>query len=237
MATSWSTLHTSRIVQPPPSSYPTQIASSSKTSRSTKPRVKLPLQTSDKMDSSLSTPMSELPTAQPDPLAFASGSRSSSLAGRKRPRDSDGTTSATHTNRRTKSVGDTREARSSKDREAFQRGLIAVFVPKALRDSARGDKANYNDLLAHFLPTPSAPTPSLPPLLPLLRAISAHVSLLVPEAHGALVSAILDLPWAYGDERFVKTFVGWAGVLVSAHPTWTKEVVHMAVRGLAWRKS
>jgi RNA polymerase I-specific transcription initiation factor RRN3 len=96
---------------------------------------------------------------------------------------------------------------------------------------------NYNDLLAHFLPTPTNPNPPLPPLLPLLRAISAHVSLLVPEVHGALVSAIVGLPWAYGDERFVKTFVGWAGVLVSAHPTWTKEVVQMAAAGLAWRTS
>jgi RNA polymerase I-specific transcription initiation factor RRN3 len=179
-------------------------------------------------------------------------SRSSSLAGRKRPRESDGANASAaaaaraQAARRTKSVGDTgiRQPRPSggaggnaKDREAFQRGLIAVFVPKALKDSAtKGDMTNYNDLLAHFLPTPTNPNPPLPPLLPLLRAISAHVSLLVPEVHGALVSAIIGLPWAYGDERFVKTYVGWAGVLVSAHPTWTKEVVQTASSGLAWRE-
>jgi RNA polymerase I-specific transcription initiation factor RRN3 len=138
-------------------------------------------------------------------------------------------------------VGDARPRQGSssskdRDREAFQRGLIAVFVPKALKDSARGEMGNYNDLLAHFLPTPTNPTPALGPLLPLLRAISAHVSLLKPDVHGALVSAIVELPWAYGEERFVKTFVGWAGVLCSAHPGWTKEVVQMATKGLSWRE-
>lgn len=169
-------------------------------------------------------------------------SRSSSLAGRKRPRESDTLSPASQASRRTKSVGDTRPRQGSssskdRDREAFQRGLIAVFVPKALKDSAKGEMGNYNDLLAHFLPTPTNPSPALTTLLPLLRAISAHVSLLKPEVHGALVSAIVGLPWAHGDERFVKTFVGWAGVLVSAHPGWTKEVVQMAIKGLAWRKS
>ena len=256
MATSWSTLHTSRVVQPPP-----PASSSSKTVRlagpsgsgSNKQRAKLPSHPSTEMPAPgipvpLDTPMFELSQdSMLSPSALASGSRSSSLAGRKRPRDSDGATSnaaaLARANRRTKSVGDTRRSQgrdgstSSKDREAFQRGLIAVFVPKALRDSTRGEMGNYNDLLAHFLPTATAPMPALPPLLPLLRAISAQVSLLHPGVHSALVSAIIDLPWAHGDERFVKTFVGWAGVLVSAHPTWTKEVVQMASKGLAWRAS
>ena len=252
MATSWSTLHTSRVVQPPPPS-----ASNSKSSRlagpsgSSKQRAKLPNHHSTEMPAPgppLDTPMLELSQdSMLSPLSLASGSRSSSLAGRKRPRDSDGAASSAaalaRADRRTKSVGDTRRTQtrdsstSSKDREAFQRGLIAVFVPKALRDSARGEMGNYNDLLAHFLPTATAPIPALPPLLPLLRAISAQVSLLQPGVHSALVTAIIDLPWAHGDERFVKTFVGWAGVLVSAHPTWTKEVVQMAAKGLTWRTS
>lgn len=263
MATSWSTLHTSRVVQPPPPS-----ASSSKTSRlpttasglTSKQRSKLPHSTSSTNNEMsapsvpLATPLSLSEFGQHDPMSGISGSRSSSLAGRKRPRDSDGANSGAaalaRANRRTKSVGDTRRnnnggtavgessgSTSSKDREAFQRGLIAVFVPKALRDSIKGDMTNYNDLLAHFLPNASTPIPALSPLLPLLRAISAHVSLLHPSIHGALVSAIIDLPWAHGDERFVKTYVGWAGVLVSAHPSWTKEVVQMSVKGLAWRES
>jgi RNA polymerase I-specific transcription initiation factor RRN3 len=152
--------------------------------------------------------------------------RSSSLAGKKRPRESDPDPRSRA--RRTKSTGDAR------DSAAFQRGLIAVFVPNALRQSLVGDITHYTDLLSHFLPTPSIPRPPLAPLLPLLRAISAHVNLLDQNVHGGLVSAIVSLDWAIGDEKFVRTYVGWAGVLVSAHPGWGREVVGMAVRGLAW---
>jgi hypothetical protein len=254
MATSWSNLHTAKFVQPPAPS-PQYPPSSSSGKKSSQARAKL---------AAMSMPIPPTPMREvPDPILshntkmnskstnvdFDMGmgspslfnSRSSSLAGRKRPRESDASP-ASQASRRTKSVGDTRPRQGSssskdRDREAFQRGLIAVFVPKALKDSAKGEMGNYNDLLAHFLPTPTNPSPALATLLPLLRAISAHVSLLKPEVHGALVSAIVGLPWAHGDERFVKTFVGWAGVLVSAHPGWTKEVVQMAIKGLAWRMS
>jgi RNA polymerase I-specific transcription initiation factor RRN3 len=166
--------------------------------------------------------------APPPPLSSQHESRAASLAGRKRPRESDPEARARA--RRTKSTGDAR------DSIAFQRGLIAVFVPNAIRQSLAGDLTHYTELLTHFLPIPTVPRPPLGPLLPLLRAISAHVSLLDQVVHGGLVSAIVSLDWATGDEKFVRTYVGWAGVLVSAHPGWGREVVGMAVRGLTWRK-
>lgn len=181
----------------------------------------------------LSAPLNSMSNV--DPLATA---RTSSLAGRKRPRESDGDTKIIP--RRTKSVGaplSTPTSGKSRDREAFQRGLIAVFVPKALEESARGIMGNYNDLLASFLPTPLVPVPPLQPLLPLLRSLTANVNLLSPGLHSPLVSAIIALPWAAAEERFVKAYIGWAGVLISAHPDWTKEVVGMAVKGLTWRES
>lgn len=174
--------------------------------------------------------------------AFAVASpRASSLTGKKRPREStdssDPRTNSLRASRRTKSVGEAgRTAADAKDREAFQRQLIGVFVPRALKESADGNMANYNDLLAHFLPTALQTTVPLAPILPLLRALTAHVSLLSPEIHSALISAIVALPWAAGDDRFVKCYVGFAGVLVSAHPVWAKEVVGMAIKGLTWRK-
>lgn len=191
-------------------------------------------------------PMPHAPPAQvtiPAEYAHASSSkdvgdlssRSSSMAGRKRPRDSDGT--SVPRARRTKSVGDSMDGRLPKDREAFQRGLINIFVPNALRESLHGNMANYNDLLAHFLPTTAQPTPPLQPLQPLLKALTMNVSLLSPHVHRPLVSAIIGLPWATGEERFVRTYVGWAGVVVSAQPEWTKEILKMALRGLRWRRS
>lgn len=165
-----------------------------------------------------------------DNVAVASP-RAASLTGKKRPREYETDKEAA---RRTRSVGELREAR---DREAFQRQLIGVFVPRALKESAEGNMNNYNDLLSHFLPTPTQPLVQLAPLLPLVRALTAHVSLLLPSLHGGLISAIVSLPWATGDEKFVKSYVGLCGVIVSAHPGWTKEIVTMAVRGLTWRKS
>jgi RNA polymerase I-specific transcription initiation factor RRN3 len=219
MATAYSSLHQVKQVRfPPPSqSKPKQ-----------QPRGVPP--------PPLSAPLATMST--PDPLATA---RTSSLAGRKRARESDGG-DAKIIPRRTKSVGgpagsgsaDSGNSRS-KDGDAFKRGLIAVFVPKALAESARGIMGNYNDLLASFLPTPLEPVPALGPLLPLIRSLTANVNLLSPALHGRLVTAILTLPWASTEDRFVKAYIGWAGVLISAHPDWTKEVIGMAVKGLTWR--
>jgi RNA polymerase I-specific transcription initiation factor RRN3 len=204
MATAYSSLHTQK-----PPRRPTMKAKPV-------PPVQTPVATS------------AVPSLTPlDPLA---SSRTSSLAGRKRPRDSDG--DAKLKPRRTKSAGDSSQA---KNREAFQRGLIAVFVPNALTESTRGEVKSYNELLAYFLPAPLQPEPSLPAVLPLVRTIAANVNLLSPLYHSALVSAIINLPWATGDDRFVRVFVGWAGVLVSAHPDWANEVAIMAVKGLTWR--
>lgn len=219
---SWSSSHMSKGVGPPPPS----------SSHTTKKRKPMP-HGSTPLPSPAIPPEYAYDHASSSKDAEAS-SRSSSLAGRKRPRDSDGASARA---RRTKSVSDTMDGRSPKDREAFQRGLINIFVPNALRESLQGKMANYNDLLAHFLPTPTQPVPPLQPLQPLLKALTMNVSLLSPDHHRALVSAVLGLPWATGEERFVRSFVGWAGVLVSAHPEWTGEVVKMAVKGFRWRTS
>ena len=176
-------------------------------------------------------------TTTNDPMI--STSRTTSLAGKKRTRESDGD-AKTRAFRRTKSVGD--HSRSPKDKEkdrdrvGFQRSLIAAFVPAALRESLMGNMTNYNDLVIHFQGTSDTESPSLSPLQPLLRALTSHVNLLVPDVHAGLISAIIALPWATGDEKFLRTFVGFCGVLVSAQPAWAKEVVNMAVRGLSWRE-
>lgn len=207
---------------------------------------------SSSSSASTSTPTSLLPTTIPamsrDAFVLAAGSstpRATSMSGKKRPRESDeGAAPHPGSARRTRSVGagtslatgSTERDPNAREREAFQRQLIGVFVPRALKESAEGNSANYADLVAHFLPTATTPVVPLAPLLPLLRALTAHVSLLQPQLHGNLITAILALPWATGDDRFVKTFVGWAGILVSAHPGWAKDVVTMAVKGFKWRE-
>lgn len=166
--------------------------------------------------------------------------RAASSGGKKRQRED--TADARRAARRTRSFGGAPQEDDQKDSQArerdllLQRQLIGVFVPRALKESVQGNTTNYSDLLSRFLATPTNPVPVLPPLLPLLRAITANVSILDPKIHGALVTAIVGLPWATGDDRFVKAYIGWAGVLVSAHPGWAKEIVAMGVKGLTWRE-
>ncbi|BEJ14127.1 hypothetical protein CspHIS471_0313010 [Cutaneotrichosporon sp. HIS471] len=164
--------------------------------------------------------------------------RATSMQGKRRRIDAE----VPEKSRRTRSVGgdsrdlpSTSDRREAKEREAFQRQLIGVFVPRALKESLEGNTHNYSDLLSHFLPLPGSSTPQLPPLLPLLRALTAHVSLIDIGVHHALVGAIINLPWATADDRFVKSYIGFCGVLVSAHPGWARDIVTMAVRGLTWQ--
>jgi RNA polymerase I-specific transcription initiation factor RRN3 len=137
------------------------------------------------------------------------------------------------------SAGDANALRrpKDKDREAFQRGLIAVFVPNALKESMQGKMEHYNDLVAHFSPSSSTAHPPMGPMLPLIRALTSNVSLLSPEVHSELITAIVGLPWAAGEDKFVRVYIGFCGVLVSSQPGWAREVVNMAVKGLRWRKS
>lgn len=103
---------------------------------------------------------------------------------------------------------------------------------------SQGDDAPYQELLSHFATSPSLPAPDFTALLPILQAITSSISLLSPLHHSALVRVILTVPWAISaDDRFVKAYTAWCGVLCSSRAEWVSEVVVMAVKGLRWRKS
>ena len=76
-------------------------------------------------------------TSTNDPMQ-ASSSRTTSMAGKKRSRESDGDAKLSSF-RRTKSVGDYSHSPRDKDRTGFQRSLIAAFVPAALKESMQGN--------------------------------------------------------------------------------------------------
>jgi hypothetical protein len=102
----------------------------------------------------------------------------------------------------------------------------------------QGDDAPYQELLSHFATSPSLPAPDFTALLPILQAITSSISLLSPLHHSALVRSILTVPWAISaDDRFVKAYQAFCGVLCSSRAEWVSEVVVMAVKGLRWRKS
>ena len=89
--------------------------------------------------------------------------------------------------------------------------------------------------MSQFSPTPTTPIPDFQPLVALLRALASNVSHISLNLHRSLITAILGLPWAIGDDRFVKSYIGWTGVLVSAHPECAQEVLTKLIKGLTWR--
>jgi len=124
-------------------------------------------------------------------------------------------------------------------------GVGTVFILMSLtltlrRHAMKGEDAPYQELLAHFANTSrSAQTvqPDFPALLPILQAITSSISLLTPTYHSALVRTLLAIPWAISpDERFVRAYTAWCGVLCSSRAEWVSEVVVMGVKGLRWRE-
>ncbi|KAI5454236.1 DNA independent RNA polymerase I transcription factor [Naganishia albida] len=119
----------------------------------------------------------------------------------------------------------------------YKRTIMRQFVRNALERSTQGDDGPYQELLSHFATSPALPAPDFTALLPILQAITSSISLLSPLHHSSLVRAILAIPWAISpDERFVKAYTAWCGVLCSSRAEWVSEVVVMAVKGLRWQQ-
>ncbi|KAJ9114662.1 hypothetical protein QFC22_005538 [Naganishia vaughanmartiniae] len=123
---------------------------------------------------------------------------------------------------------------------SYKRTMMRQFVRNALEKATQGEDGPYQELLAHFStttsPTQTAP-PDFPALLPILQAITSSISLLSPTYHSALVRTLLAIPWAISpDERFVRAYTAWCGVLCSSRAEWVSEVVVMGVKGLRWQQ-
>ena len=97
-------------------------------------------------------------------------------------------------------------------------------------------KANptpYNELVSQFSAT-SDPT-DYNQLRTWLLALS-HVVSQLDKRHVALVEAIVHMPWTISpDENFVKVYMGFVGMLVSARTEWLNLVVASGVRRLTHR--
>ncbi|KAJ9104466.1 hypothetical protein QFC21_001961 [Naganishia friedmannii] len=124
---------------------------------------------------------------------------------------------------------------------SYKRTIMRQFVRNALEKATQGEDAPYQELLAHFSTTSSrsiqAAQPDFPTLLPILQAITSSISLLTPTYHSALVRTLLAIPWAISpDERFVRAYTAWCGVLCSSRAEWVSEVVVMGVKGLRWQQ-
>ena len=68
-----------------------------------------------------------------------------------------------------------------------------------------------------------------------VQALSNVVSQL-ERSHSSLVEAILALRWTTMDNTFVKAYIDFVGLLVSAKPEYLTMVLVSTVKGLTYRK-
>jgi RNA polymerase I-specific transcription initiation factor RRN3 len=72
--------------------------------------------------------------------------------------------------------------------------------------------------------------------LRLLMSALSHVVSQLDRHHPALVDAVLSLSWITADAAFVKSYIAFIGMLVSARPEYNYSVLEKAVDGLTHRE-
>lgn len=83
--------------------------------------------------------------------------------------------------------------------------------------------------------TPDAPSPA--PQLRLWILALSHVVSRLERVHSALVEAIINTPWTTMDTSFVKSYINFIGMLVSARPEYLSLVLGKLSQGLTYRMS
>lgn len=65
----------------------------------------------------------------------------------------------------------------------------------------------------------------------------SHVVSQLDRNHAALVDAVLSMPWTTADATFVKSYIAFVGMLVSARPEYLSAILVKSVDGLTYRES
>jgi len=66
-------------------------------------------------------------------------------------------------------------------------------------------------------------------------AALSHVVSQLERTHSALAEAVIDMPWTTMDAIFVKTYIAFIGMLVSARPEYLSLVLERTARGFTFR--
>ena len=77
------------------------------------------------------------------------------------------------------------------------------------------------------------------PMMQLRLWVSAlsHVVSQLERTHSALVEAVINVPWTTMDITFVKEYISFIGMLVSARPEYLSLVLEQTARGFTFRTS
>ncbi|KZS88162.1 RNA polymerase I-specific transcription initiation factor RRN3 [Sistotremastrum niveocremeum HHB9708] len=115
----------------------------------------------------------------------------------------------------------------------YRKDMYLAFVHNALQQKLKGASEPFDELVSQFdsrkLGTDDGATISQ--LRSWISALSHVVSQLEP-AHSTLVDAILGIPWTLLDAAFVKSYISFIGMLVSARPEYLVPVLTRTAQGL-----
>ena len=101
----------------------------------------------------------------------------------------------------------------------------------------QGNSETYDDLVNQFNPTanPSEAPASTSQLRLWILALS-HVISRLERPHNSLVEAIVNMPWTTKDNMFVKSYILFIGMLLSAKPEYLSLVLTKITQGFTHRK-
>ncbi|KAG8773840.1 hypothetical protein FRC16_005276 [Serendipita sp. 398] len=111
--------------------------------------------------------------------------------------------------------------------------MYLAFVNNALKAKSEGNSSPFEELRDQFSISTLSNSPlDFGQLKNWLLALS-HVVSQLDKRHVSLVEAIVHMPWTTTtDETFVKSYIGFLGMLVSARTEWANIIVASAIRRL-----
>ncbi|KAG1896316.1 RNA polymerase I-specific transcription initiation factor RRN3 [Suillus fuscotomentosus] len=123
-----------------------------------------------------------------------------------------------------------------KQDEQFKKDMFLAYVNKAIREKLNGHSKDFDDVVDQFSPNKStlAPTVSSLQLRIWLSALS-HVLSRLERRHAPLVEAIVRLPWSTMDAVFVKSYIVFIGMLISARPEYLSLVLNRIAMGFTYQ--
>ncbi|KAI5120687.1 hypothetical protein M0805_006976 [Coniferiporia weirii] len=125
--------------------------------------------------------------------------------------------------------------------EKYRRDMYLAFIDNALMQKARGVSEHYDDLVRQFNPDSGqkqqlSMIAHAQQLRTYLTAL-AHVVSKLDRTHSTLVDAIVGMPWTIMDAVFVKTYISFIGMLVSARPEYLMLVLERAAQNLTYHSA
>ncbi|KAF8521855.1 RNA polymerase I-specific transcription initiation factor RRN3 [Gautieria morchelliformis] len=125
-----------------------------------------------------------------------------------------------------------------KQDEKYRKDMYLVFVNNALLQKSKGIVEPFDELVSQFLPgsESSGAGASVMQLRLWVSALS-HVVSQLERTHSALVEAVINMPWVTMDSIFVKSYISFVGMLVSARPEYLSLVLEKTARGFTFRSS